>query len=214
MFNEECHLEPIYFSKVQFRSGGLSGDHTIMLLNLVERELSYQVIRKSRNMPVIQGTDILELSEGPVSFDISKAARIIKTPTQRSLLPIENFEDNVVFSYGIKLTEDQYKELLPYCNARKFEPYRNRKMSMSDDGNIGYRDEIDVYFTGVTNSYIPIMEWSMSYYYDEQHIWPSEKLYFYLVTTYFEKNKAVKRWGPSYGEYSFFSDSRDLPPIT
>lgn len=197
-------MEPIYFSKVQFRSGRLCGDHTIMLLNLVERELSYQVIRKSRNMPVIQGNDILELSGGPVSFDISKAARIIKTPTKTSLLPIENFEDNVVFLYGIKLTEDQYKELLPYCNARKFEPYRNREMSMSDEGYIGYRDEVDVYFTGETDSYIPIMEWCMSYYYDEQHIWPSEKLYRNLVTTYFEKNRALKGWDPSYGEYSLF----------
>lgn len=48
-------METIYFSKVQFRSGGLSEYHTI----------------------------------------------------------------------GIKLTEDQYKELLPYCNSGKFEPYRN-----------------------------------------------------------------------------------------
>lgn len=197
-------MEPIYFSKVQFRSGELCGNHSIMLLNLEEKELSFQVIKKSRNMPVIQGTDILELSRGTVTFDISKAARIIKTTTEARLLPIENFEDNVVFSYGIKLTEEQYNELLPYCNSLEFEPFRNRKMSMSDEGYIGYRDEVNVYFTGVTNSYIPIMEWSMSYYYDEQHIWPSEKLYRYLVTTYFEKNKAVKGWGPSYGAFSLF----------
>lgn len=197
-------MEPIYFSKVQFRSGEVYRNHSIMLLNLVERELSFQVFKKTRNMPVIQGVEIVEINGRQVSFDISKAARIIKTPTEARLLPIGNFEDKLVFSYGIKLTEEQYNELLPYCNALEFEPFRNRKMSMNDEGYIGYRDEVNVYFTGMTNSYIPIMEWSMSYYYDEQHIWPSEKLYRYLVTTYFENNKAVKGWGPSYGAFSLF----------
>lgn len=43
-------------------------------------------------------------------------------------------------------------------------------MSINDEGFIGYRDEIKGYFTGVTDSYIPNMEWDMSYYYDEKHI--------------------------------------------
>ena len=29
----------------------------------------------------------------------------------------------------------------------------------------------------------------MNYYYDEEHIWPSEKLYRYLIKKYFEGNK-------------------------
>lgn len=31
-------------------------------------------------------------------------------------------------------------------------------MSRQDEGYIGYRDEIDVHFTAITNSYIPKLE--------------------------------------------------------
>ena len=42
------------------------------------------------------------------------------------------------FFEGIKKTEEQMEKLLPYCNALDFEPYRDKKMSMSDEGYIGY----------------------------------------------------------------------------
>ena len=66
-------------------------------------------------------------------------------------------------------------------------------MSMGDEGYIGYRDEINTYFTGITNSYIPKLDLPMDYFYDEEHIWPSEKLYRYLVKTFFEGNKKLKK---------------------
>ncbi len=50
------------------------------------------------------------------------------------------------------------RNLLPYCNALDFEPYRDKKMSMQDEGYIGYRDEINTYFTAITNSHIPKLE--------------------------------------------------------
>ena len=46
------------------------------------------------------------------------------------------------------------QELLSYCNALDFEPYRNKEMISEDEGYIGYRDELQLYFTGITDSYI------------------------------------------------------------
>jgi hypothetical protein len=70
---------------------------------------------------------------------------------------------------------------------------------MDDEGYRGYRDEVHLYFTAISDSYIPKMELPMHYYYDEEHIWPSEKLYRYLVRTYFE-GKKLRRWSPTYGD--------------
>ncbi len=48
--------------------------------------------------------------------------------------------------------------------------------------------------------YMPLLELPMGIYYDEEHIWPSEKLYRYLVKTFF-KRKRLRR-GPLYGRSS------------
>lgn len=102
------------------------------------------------------------------------------------------------------------KILLPYCNALDFEPYRDRKMQMGEEGYIGYRDEVRLHFRAITDSYIPMLELPMEYYYDEEHIWPSEKLYRYLVKTFSEKEKKLREWGLSYGrEALFFEINQD-----
>ena len=44
----------------------------------------------------------------------------------------------------------------------------------------------------------------MDYFYDEEHIWPSEKLYRYLVKTFFERNKKFRKYGTVYGAGSLF----------
>ena len=77
-------------------------------------------------------------------------------------------------------------------------------MQMGEEGYIGYRDEVRLYFRAITDSYIPMLELPMDYYYDEEHIWPSEKLYRYLLKTFFEKEKKLRRWGLSYGRKSLF----------
>lgn len=110
----------------------------------------------------------------------------------------------VVFSYGMKLSEEQIKDLLPYCNALDFEPYRDKEMVMGDVGYIGYRDQANMYFRAITDSYLPKLELPMDYHYDEAHIWPSEKLYRYLVQTFFENNKRLKQYKPTYGGLSLF----------
>lgn len=200
--------KPIYFSKVEFKERLIySHIRSSILLDLVQGELSYQRYQWEEQMPIISGVVSEELFGKHHSEDINIPAKFIKSgkiDLNQKLVPDKKYIQKVVFSYGIKLSETQVQQLLPYCNALEFEPYRSKKMSMSDDGYIGYRDEINLYFTGITDSPIPKMEWNMLYYYDEAHIWPSERLYRYLVMEYFQNNKKLKGSGPCYGELSLF----------
>ena len=200
--------QPIYYSKVEFREEIGYGRRTnIILLNLPAKELSYQVFCYRQRMPAVQGTITAQLRTGQYTFDTSSPAMYIsneKTGFKPRLLKCDALEQEVVFSYGIKLTDAQYKKLLPYCNALDFEPYRNREMSMDDDGYMGYRDEVRMYFSAITDSPIPMIELPMYYYYDEAHIWPSEKLYRYLVKNFFDKDKTLKDHYIPYGGLSLF----------
>ena len=120
------------------------------------------------------------------------------------MLLVDDIDDKeVVFSHTHKFSECEIKELLPLCNALDFETYRDRKMSMDDEGYCGYRDEVSLYFKVVTDSYISKIERPMDYFYDEEHIWPSEKLYRYVIKT-FMNNKKLKNWVVSYGGLSLF----------
>lgn len=94
--------------------------------------------------------------------------------------------------------------ILPMCNALDYEPYRTREMSMDDDGYIGYRDEVRLSFGAVTNDYLPLIRLPMKYYYDEEHIWPNEKLYRHLVTIYLMPDKKIRKWVTSYGCLALF----------
>ena len=127
-----------------------------------------------------------------------------KTCFKTEFLVDDVYEQEVVASYAIDITKEQMEELLPYCDVFDFEPYRNKKMSMDDEGFVGYGDEVHLYFRAITDSYIPLLELPMDYYYDEEHIWPSEKLYRYLVKKFFGENKKLKGKGPTYGGMSLF----------
>ena len=121
----------------------------------------------------------------------------------------QNFDirrDEIVKSYGIRLSDEDIQKILPYCNALEYEKYRNKEMSTSDEGYIGYRDEVTMYFTAITDSYIPKIELPMEYYYDRAHEWPSERLYRFLVENYLDGNKIeeLKGWGPNWGGFSLF----------
>lgn len=197
--------EPIYFSKVQFREViGYGNMYSILLLNLMEGELSYQVYERKRQMPAITG---MAIDENNYEYPVYMPAKVIRSAQSNFnpiVLPDDVYVSDVIFSHAVKLKPEQISQILPLCNALEFEPYRDKKMSMYDDGYIGYRDESRLYFTGITDSYIPKMEWSMKYYYDEEHIWPSEKLYRFLVMKYFKHDKKFRKWGPHYGAYSLF----------
>ena len=206
---EKNIMTPIYFSKIQFIEyvgHGIQGK-SIILLDLDNRKLVYQVLGPEKKaMPAIKGTETITVGDHSYTFEEEYPAKVIRTGKndfKRQLIR-EDKDYEVLFSEGIKITEEQMEKLLPYCNALDFEPYRDKKMSMSDEGYIGYRDEIDTYFTGITNSYIPKIDLLMDYFYDEEHIWPSEKLYRYLVKTFFEGNKKFRKYGPVYGAFSLF----------
>lgn len=154
--------KPIYFAKVQFDEVLYWSISSRVLLNIPQKELSYQ------------------------NFDIRR--------------------DEIVKSYGIRLSDEDIQKILPYCNALEFEKYRNKEMSTSDEGYIGYMDEVTMYFTAITDSYIPKIELPMEYYYDRAHEWPSERLYRFLVENYLDGNKIeeLKGWGPNWGGFSLF----------
>ena len=178
-----------------------------MLLNIPERELSYQVYDWKRQMPAIEGVQTEQWGEHTWTHSVAIPAKRIrneKTGFETQMIKDEQYEVETAFSQAIRLTDEEMEVLLPYCNALDFEPYRDRKMMMHEEGYIGYRDEVHLYFKAITDSYIPLLELPMDYYYDDEHIWPSERLYRYLVKTYFEGNKKLLGWGPTYGSLSLF----------
>ena len=200
--------EPVYFSKVEFRDRiGYGKTHSVILLDVVQKELSYQVFEWEKQMPAISGAESYEINGNQYEIEINIPAKTMKSGKnefKQSVLSDEQYNQKVAFSYGIKLSDEQMQQLLPYCNAVEFEPYRNKEMSMSDKGYIGCRDEVSLHFVAITDSYIPKMEWDMRYYCDEEYIWPSERLYRYLVLKYFQDNKKLKDWALSYGGLSLF----------
>ena len=199
---------PIYFTKVEYREViGYGNTSSILLLNIPEKELSYQVFDWKRQMPAIEGIRTEKIGEHEWIDNYVKPAVKIrngKTNFKAEMIEDNMYEQEVVASYAIHITDNQMQELLPYCDATEFEPYRGREMSMDDEGFIGYRDEVHLYFRAITDSYLPLLELPMKYYYDEDHIWPSERLYRYLVKNFLEGNKKLKGRKPTYGGLSLF----------
>ncbi len=196
----------VYFSKIEFiETIGYGNPDSIILLNLPERELSYQVFKWKYQAPAIQGIETEEWNDRLHYFDTRYPAKWISsqgTNFKPTLYKDEYYEQEVIFSYGIKLTERQMEQLLPLCNALDFEPFRNREMILGEEGYCGYRDGVRVQFRGITNSYISLLELPMYYYYDNEHIWPSEKLYRHIIKNIFDKQKKMKGWYTTYGSYS------------
>lgn len=196
--------DAIYFSKIEFREHIAFRLNSILLINLVEGTLAYQVYKANRKAPAITGIMTKEVMGHTLEYEIRKPAvrmKNSKTGFQSVIIEDDIEEYDVVFSYTYKFTNGEKNELLSYCNVLDYEPYRHRNMSMKDEGYLGYRDEISVYFTGVTDSYIPMMRLPMDYYYDEKHIWPSEKLYRYIMKKYMT-GKKLSKWVVPYGGLS------------
>ena len=176
--------KPIYFSKIEFiETIGHGNPNSIIVLNIPARELSYQVYDWKHQYPAKW------ISSGNTKF---------------KPVPVKDasYQAKIIFSCGIKLTEQQLETLLPLCNALDYEPFRNRKMGIDEKSYCGYRDEAQVHFRGITDSPIPLLELPMHYYYDEEHIWPSERLYRYLIKNIFDKEKNMKGWYTPYGGFS------------
>ena len=199
--------EPIYFSKIEFTENiGYSIHESTILLNLSAKELAYQTFKtKFHRSPVIQEGTTEEFN-GKLYFHNSghpaKWVASDKTNFEPALIKDSCIEKSVTFSFAIKLNEQQMKELLPLCNALDFEPFRDRKMEMDDEGIREYRDEVRLKFRGITDSHIPLLELPMTYYYDEAHIWPSEKLYRHIIKNIFSQYRQMKGHYTTYGGFS------------
>lgn len=198
--------EPIYFSKIEFRERIGRRLNSILLIDLDEGALAYQVYHSSLRdkAPAITGIEHEEVLGETLSYETRKPGMRMKnshTGFEYTMFVDDKREADVVFSYTHRFSKTEKQELLPYCNALDFEPYRDKEMSLEDKGCGGYRDEVDVLFTGITNSYIPLIRLPMDYYYDEERIWPSEKLYRYIIRKYLS-GKKLRKWVTPYGAYS------------
>jgi hypothetical protein len=200
--------KPIYFSKIEFVENIGYGKRTsVISLNLVEKELGYQVFEEKHRAPVIQASISVEFYGKRHNYDVGYPACKIRneqTEFKEKLIKLEDFEEDVVFSYGIKLSDSQFRKILPYCNALEFEPFRNKEMLWSDEGIIGMRDLCSLNFKAVTDDYIPMIELPMILYYEDALMWPSEKLYKHIITEIFDKDKNIKGLYTSYGGFSLF----------
>lgn len=178
------------FTKVQFKEYWPQGLRSILLLNISEKVISYQQYSMSiakeyaPDIPVIEGVEFRKYGNSIIDIDTSRPARVMKNGKngfKTQLIGTEKYVYDVINSYSMKLSDEDIANILPYCDASDFEPFRDKEMDMKDPGYIGYRDEINMHFEGITDSYIPYMKLPMDYFYDEAHEWPSEKLYRVLL---------------------------------
>ena len=99
-------------------------------------------------------------------------------------LSIQNFNygGTLTSSSGIYLTEIEKDQLLPFINAKDFEPYR--VMSENDEWNdplSGYFDGVYAEFTGITNSIIPLIRFRWNVFHEKGFERPYELLYITLT---------------------------------
>lgn len=190
------------FTKVQFKEYWTRGLSSILLLNIPEKSISYQKYAMSiakeyaPDIPVIEGAEFRKYGNTIIDIETSRPARVMKNGKngfKTELIGTEKYVYDVIDSYSIKLSDEDIDSILPYCNASDFEPFRNKKMDMKDPGYIGYRDEIDMHFEGITASHIPYMKLPMDYFYDEAHEWPSEKLYRKLLELISVRDKKMSK---------------------
>ncbi len=202
-------MKPIYYNKIEYTETiwGSKPRRSRILLNIPEKELSFQsnkIIYKRGFTPAIKIEKFGEYIDIDTVHVPVKLVKSGKNDFAGKVFMEENFDEDVIFSYAEIIDDKQMEELLPYCNALDFEPYRGKEMSMDDKGFIGYRDEVSLSFKATTESYIPLLELPMNYYYDEGHIWPSEKLYRYLMITFFSDRSKFKNYVIPYSGASLF----------
>ena len=190
----------IYFTKVEYRMVQLPEGNTtsILLLNIPGKELSYQVFNRKRRMPAITGLQTKRIGEYEWIDNISLPAVKMKngkTGFKSEVLVDDEYEQEVIRSYAMNITDEQMEELLPYCDASEFEPYRNKKLSMDDEGVDVYLDWAILNFKAITDSYIPLMELPIECFHNKKHMWPHEKLYMYLKKMIVEDSKClIGKW--------------------
>lgn len=162
------------------------------------KELSFQTFEYVKNIPSITGYGYYDKFGELILNDFVVPGILIKSCKNnfnQQSIAIEEEEKIVTFSYGIKLSDLEIKLIQEYCNALEFEEYRYLDIYdyLDTYGYIGYIDEINLEFEGITNSYLPKIKLSMNLIFNNEHSWPTEKLYNYLMNIYIINNKECKK---------------------
>lgn len=96
--------DAIYFSKIEYREViGYGNTSSIMLLNIPERELSYQVCDWKRRMPAIEGVQTERRGNHTWTYSITAPAKRIgneKTGFEPQMIRDEPYESEIAFSYA------------------------------------------------------------------------------------------------------------------
>lgn len=103
-------------------------------------------------------------------------------PRPSSMKDIE-WNEKVTVEIAHILTIEEIEEIKPFINAKKFEPYRHKKMMPFDSEGCRYMDGIHRDFEGITDSFLPYIKIPMDYFHEPA--WPTQKLYDYIMNRYF-----------------------------
>lgn len=185
---------PIYFSYIEFSEFFILGRQSIISLDIAGQELAYQV-----SVWKPQPTD--RCADGNCGSDNSNGSESSLKPAFTPVLFTSDLcRRKIIFTHVIKLNGEQVEKLLPLCKAEDFEPYRGREMKMGEEGYCGYRDEVFLKFRGITDTDTPMLELPMDYYYTEKYIWPSERLYRFVIKEIFSTQKELDgKYTPYFG---------------
>lgn len=195
--------EPIYFSKIEFRERVERMLNSILLIDLDEGTLAYQAYHQNLRYkaPAITGIEHEEVLGETWNYEMRKPGMRMKnshTGFEYTMLVDDKREADVVFSYIHRFSKTEKQELLYYCNALDFEPYRDRKISLEGNGYVC--SEVDISFVGITSSYIPLIKLPADIY-DDNLTWPSVKLHKYTLEKYLS-GKKLQKWVNPFRGYS------------
>ena len=93
--------DTVYFSKIEYCEViGYGHTTSIMLLNIPEQELSYQVYDWKRQMPAIEGMQTKEINKYTWTYDIAFPAKKIrngKTGFEPQFIGMKNISQKLLF---------------------------------------------------------------------------------------------------------------------
>lgn len=184
--------EKIFFSKfvyTQILSWHAEKNYVYVKFDLIQNEFSVQVYKRVTDPHAVYETDeTFYLSNNQQMSIKTKAVKIAhgRNDFNPELIPAGN-DKECIFSYGIKLNENDIEQLKPYCNAVAFQKYIGRKAPEL----CAYRDDgLSMSFDGCTNSHIPYMHFDMDFVYPK---WPTEILWNYICDVFIKPNKELRK---------------------
>lgn len=156
---EKMKEEPVYLTRALLRFNMPYMYDEIIHLDLPKKELAIEILDHGMAPEAI-------IRSGKNGFKPVRCQR-------------DNSCEKVIYSKGIKLSDDDIEALLPYCDMSEFEKYRYEDI---DKDTIGYYDEGSwKEFKAYSDSAYPYIKWSnIRYTHSEDKKWPHEKLEEYI----------------------------------